>query len=79
MHSFFPPQLPSNAQHFPSPGLRRLSPLSLGFQNSNKSPHSKLDTATLPGAGWHAGTHDALMVKGEQYAELYNIQAAAYR
>jgi ATP-binding cassette subfamily B protein len=26
-----------------------------------------------------AGTHDALVAKGGQYAELYNIQAAAYR
>jgi ABC-type multidrug transport system fused ATPase/permease subunit len=25
------------------------------------------------------GTHDALVAKGGQYAELYNIQAAAYR
>jgi ATP-binding cassette subfamily B protein len=25
------------------------------------------------------GTHDALMAKGGQYAELYGIQAAAYR
>jgi ATP-binding cassette subfamily B protein len=26
-----------------------------------------------------AGTHEALMAKGGQYAELYGIQAAAYR
>ena len=25
------------------------------------------------------GTHDALMTKGGQYAQLYGIQAAAYR
>jgi ATP-binding cassette subfamily B protein len=25
------------------------------------------------------GTHDALVAKGGQYAELYAIQAAAYR
>jgi ATP-binding cassette, subfamily B, bacterial len=25
------------------------------------------------------GTHDELMAKGGQYAELYSIQAAAYR
>jgi ABC-type multidrug transport system fused ATPase/permease subunit len=25
------------------------------------------------------GTHEALMAKGGQYAELYGIQAAAYR
>jgi ATP-binding cassette subfamily B protein len=32
--------------------------------------------------GAHAvevGTHDQLMAKGGQYAELYGIQAAAYR
>ena len=26
-----------------------------------------------------SGTHEALLAKGGQYAELYNIQAAAYR
>ena len=26
-----------------------------------------------------AGTHEALLAKGGQYAELYGIQAAAYR
>ena len=26
-----------------------------------------------------AGTHDELMARGGQYAELYGIQAAAYR
>ena len=26
-----------------------------------------------------AGTHEDLMAKGGQYAELYGIQAAAYR
>lgn len=26
-----------------------------------------------------AGSHEELMAKGGQYAELYNIQAAAYR
>ncbi len=26
-----------------------------------------------------SGTHDALMAKGGQYAQLYTIQAAAYR
>jgi ATP-binding cassette subfamily B protein len=26
-----------------------------------------------------AGTHDELLAKKGQYAELYNIQAAAYR
>ena len=26
-----------------------------------------------------SGTHEALLAKGGQYAELYRIQAAAYR
>jgi ABC-type multidrug transport system fused ATPase/permease subunit len=26
-----------------------------------------------------AGTHEALLARGGQYAELYGIQAAAYR